>query len=252
VAALAACGSSGGTSEAASGGGCSHIPSGPIKIASILPLSGPAAQSGELTQAYNSVDISYFNAHDSVCGHKFQLTFYNDKGDPATSLSLARQIVSSGVTLMLQDSFSSAQNEIQPYLMQQHVVVMANTGAHALLDPADNPTALSYGPSNAQYARLMVNYAKAKGYNDVGIMSDGTSFAVELSADTEAAAEKAGLRFIKMITYSPISVDLTPQLTQAKMAGIKTLFPDAFTGVTAMISGIKQIGWGRTSWAGAP
>jgi len=256
---LAACGSSasssgGGTSNNAAGGSgtCSNIPAGPIKIADIVPLSGPTASTGELTAVESTIMVNYFNAHDSVCGHKFALTNYNDKGDPATSLGIARQIVSQGNTIILADSFSSAQNQIQPYLMQQHVLVVNGDGANALFNAAQNPTAFSTGPSNAQYAQLMVNWAKSHGDNDIGILSDGTSFSVELATDAEKDVKAAGLTFIKTITYSPTAIDLTTPLTEAKQSGIKTLFPTGFTGIPAMVSGIKQIGWSPkiVGWGG--
>jgi len=256
---LAACSSSSSSSSSSTsttGSGssaqCSNIPAGPIKIANIVPLSGPTATAGELLVAESVVMQNYFNAHDSICGHKIQITNYNDKGDPATSLSIARQLVSQGQTIVGQDSLSSPQNEIQPYLMQQHVLVVTNNGAYALLNPQNNPTFFSTGPSNAQYAQLMVNWAKSHGDNDIGILSDGTSFSVELAADAEADVKAAGLTFIKTITYSPTAIDLTTQLTEAKDAGIKTLFPTGFTGIPAMVSGIKQIGWSPVviGWGG--
>jgi branched-chain amino acid transport system substrate-binding protein len=252
---LAACSSSGSSTTAASGGSsaqCSNIPAGPIKIANILPLSGPTASSGEVEQTESVVEENYFNAHDSICGHKVQITNYNDAGNPATSLSIARQLVGQGETIVGQDSLSSAQNEIQPYLMQQHVLVVANNGAYALLNPQTNPSFFSTGPSNAQYAQTMVNWAKSHNDNDIGILSDGTSFSVELAADAQADVKAAGLTFIKTITYSPTAIDLTTQLTEAKEAGIKTLFPTGFTGIPAMVSGIKQIGWSPTiiGWGG--
>jgi ABC-type branched-subunit amino acid transport system substrate-binding protein len=256
---LAACSSSSSSSSSSggttSGGGsslCSNIPSGPIKIANIEPLSGPTATSGTLTQIESNIEVDYFNAHDSVCGHKFALTNSNDKGDPATSLSIARQLVSQGNVIIVNDSFSSAQNQIQPYLMQQHALVVNGDGALALFNAQQNPTAFSTGPSNAQYAQLMVNWAKSHNDNDIGILSDGTSFSVELAGDAEADVKAAGLTFVKTITYSPTAIDLTTQLTQAKQAGIKTLFPTGFTGITAMVAGIKQIGWSPTvvGWGG--
>jgi branched-chain amino acid transport system substrate-binding protein len=252
---LAACSSSSSSTGATGGGSsaqCSNIPAGPIKIANILPLSGPTAQSGELEQTEATVEENYFNAHDSICGHKIQITTYNDKGDPATSLGLARQLVTQGETIIGQDSLSSPQNEIQPYLMQQHVLVVANNGAYALLNPQANPSFFSTGPSNAQYAQTMVNWAKSHNDNDIGILSDGTSFSVELAADAEADTKAAGLTFVKTITYSPTAIDLTAPLTQAKEAGIKTLFPTGFTGIPAMVQGIKQIGWSPVviGWGG--
>jgi branched-chain amino acid transport system substrate-binding protein len=244
--------SSGGTTSGAGSSLCSNIPSGPIKIANIEPLSGPTATSGTLTQIESNIEVDYFNAHDSVCGHKFALTNSNDKGDPATSLSIARQLVAQGNVIIINDSFSSAQNQIQPYLMQQHTLVVNGDGALALFNAQQNPTAFSTGPSNDQYAKLMVNWAKSHNDNDIGILSDGTSFSVELAGDAEAAAKAAGLTFVKTITYSPTAIDLTTQLTQAKQAGIKTLFPTGFTGITAMVAGIKQIGWSPTvvGWGG--
>src|SRR5580704_1043341 len=242
----------GGTAAGAGSGQCSNIPAGPIKIANIEPLSGPTATSGTLTQIESTIEVNYFNAHDSVCGHQFALSNYNDKGDPATSLNIARQLVSQGNVIIVNDSFSSAQNQIQPYLMQQHTLVINGDGAYALFNAKQNPTAYSTLPSNAQYAQLMVNWAKSHGDNDIGILSDGTSFSVELAADAEADVKAAGLTFVKTITYSPTAIDLTTQLTQAKQAGIKTLFPTGFTGITAMVSGIKQIGWSPTvvGWGG--
>jgi ABC-type branched-subunit amino acid transport system substrate-binding protein len=246
--------SSAGTSDnvAAGGGQCSNIPAGPIHLANIVPLSGPTAQSGQLTEIEANLEVAYFNAHDSVCGHQFVVTNYNDKGDPATSLGIARQLVSQGNVIILEDSLSSAQNQDQPYLMQQHVLVVNGDGAYALFNAQQNPTAYSTLPSNAQYAQLMVNWAKAHNENDIGILSDGTSFSVELAADAQADVKAAGLTFVKTITYSPTAIDMTTPLTQAKIAGIKTLFPTGFTGIPAMVAGLKQIGWSPTivGWGG--
>src|ERR1700683_5599708 len=147
---LAGCSSRSSSPGARGGGGAGR---GPIKSANILPLSGPTATSGELEQTESTVIENYFNAHDSICGHKIQITNYNDKGDPATSLGIARQLVAQGETIIGQDSLSSPQNEIQPYLMQQHVLVVTNNGAYALLNPQANPSFFSTGPSNAQYAQ---------------------------------------------------------------------------------------------------
>jgi ABC-type branched-subunit amino acid transport system substrate-binding protein len=256
---LAACSSSGSSSNSAggttAGGGsglCSNIPPGPIKIANIEPLSGPTASSGTLTEYESTIEVDYFNAHDSVCGHQFALANYNDKGDPATSLSISRQLVSQGNVIVVNDSFSSAQNQIQPYLMQQKTLVVNGDGAYALFNARQNPTAFSTLPSNAQYAQLMVNWAKSHGDNNIGILSDGTSFSVELAADAEADVKAAGLTFVKTIDYSPTAIDLTTPLTEAKEAGIQTLFPTGFTGVPAMVAGFKQIGWAPkiVGWGG--
>ena len=207
--------SSGSGSAAAHGSGCSNIPSGPIKIGDILPLSGSTVnESSEL--AYLQTSVSYFNAHDSVCGHKFSIVSLNDKGDPATALSEAHQMVSQGVTIMADDSIGAAQDLIQPYLMQQHVLMIAGHPSFALNNPAKNPTDFDYQPSTAQDAAAMVNWAKAHGNNDIAILTDGLTLSQEVVNYATKDIQAAGLRLVKTVTYSPTAVDMTAQLTQAK------------------------------------
>jgi len=253
---VGACSSSSSSSSAAgttgATGTCANIPSGPIKLYEIESLSGPDSTSGTLALTESQLNVNYFDAHDSVCGHKFVLDFLNDKSDPATGLSEARQLVTAGGTIMLGDSVSVVQNAIQPYLMQNHVLIVTNNGAFALANPKYNPTFFDAGPSDAQYAQLMISWAKAHNDNDLGALSDGTSFAVELTADAVADAKAAGLTWVKTITYSPTALDLTTQLTEAKLSGIKTLLPTGFIGVPTMVAGLKQIGWAPAfvGWGG--
>ena len=55
------------SSAAAGGKQCSNIPAGPIKVANIVPLSGPTATSGELAQTTSTIIVDYFNANNSIC-----------------------------------------------------------------------------------------------------------------------------------------------------------------------------------------
>jgi ABC-type branched-subunit amino acid transport system substrate-binding protein len=251
---IAACSSSSSKPPTASGsnstGTCSNIPAGPIKVANIVPLSGPIATTGELQVNVSEIDVNYFNQHDSICGHKISLTNYNDKGDPATSLGIARQLVSQGETILMQDSYGQIQSAIQPYLMQHHVVVITLNGGYSLLNPTVNPTFFSVAPSNAQYAQSMVAWAKSHNLNNIGILNDGTPFSVELAQDVEQDIKAAGLHFVTEVTYSATAIDLATPLTQAKEAGVDTLMPTGFTAIPAMVSGIKQLGWKPTivSW----
>jgi ABC-type branched-subunit amino acid transport system substrate-binding protein len=246
-----ACSSSGSSSGSGSaqagavnaqGKSCSNVPSGPIKIGDILPLSGSTVnESSEL--AYLQTSVSYFNAHDSVCGHKFQIVSMNDKGDPALALSEAHDMVSEGVTIMADDSIGAAQDLIQPYLMQQHVLLVAGHPSFALNNPAKNPTDFDYQPSTAQDAAAMVNWAKAHGDDNIVILTDGLSLSQEVVNYSVQDIQAAGLHLLKTITYSPTAVDMTTQLTQAKQAGAKTLLLAGYAGINYLAAGVKQLGW---------
>src|SRR5580700_3991197 len=189
----AACSSSSGSSTAAGGAGatpsteaCSNIPAGPINVYNIVPLTGPTATSGELIESIAGVAADYFNAHGSICGHKIAVHNIDDKGDPATSLGIARQLVTAGDTIVMQDSFGAAEDLIHPYLMQHKVLIVNGNGAYSLYNAKQNPYSFSVGPSNLEYAQVMVNWAKSHGYDKIGILTDGLSFGNELTADALA------------------------------------------------------------------
>src|SRR3984957_18935367 len=208
----AACSSStaaaGGSGSGSAAGGasqakvCSDIPAGPINVYNIVPLTGPTATSGQLIEAIAGVAAAYFNAHSSICGHQIAVHNIDDKGDPATSLGIARQLVNAGDTIVMQDSFGAAEDLIHPYLMQHKVLIVNGNGAYSLYNAKQNPYSFSVGPSNQEYAEVMVNWAKSHGYNNIGILTDGSSFGTELTQDTLAQMKADGLKLVKEVTYS--------------------------------------------------
>jgi len=228
---------------ASSAKACPGVPPGPINVYNIIPLTGPTATSGELIESIASVAADYFNAHNSVCGHQIAVHNLDDKGDPATSLGIARQLVASGDTIVMQDSFGAAEDLIHPYLMQHKVLIVNGNGAYSLYNAKQNPYSFSVGPSNQEYAEVMVNWAKSHGYNNVGILTDGSSFGDELTQDTLAQMKVDGLKLVKVVTYSPTSVVLTTPVEQLRQAGAQTVFPTGFTDVLQIVQAIKQIDW---------
>jgi len=236
-------GSAAAVGTASSAQACANVPAGPINVYNIIPLTGPTATSGELIESIAGVAADYFNAHGSICGHKIAVHNLDDKGDPATSLGIARQLVNNGDTIVMQDSFGAAEDLIHPYLMQHKVLIVNGNGAYSLYNAKQNPYSFSVGPSNQEYAQVMVNWAKSHGYNNVGILTDGSSFGNELTADTLAQMKTDGLKLVKEVTYSPTSVVLTTPVEQLRQAGAQTVFATGFTDVLQIVQAIKQVGW---------
>ena len=233
--------SSTGTGTAAS---CNGIPAGPIKIGTILPLSNnPYSQISAPLNTFIGVAVNYFNQHNSICGHQVQLVNNDDKGDPATSLSLARQYVSEGIKIMLNDSLGPTSNAIQPYLMQNKVLVMGIAGITDVLSPSKNPSYFSVNPSDEQYATATAAAIKQKGWNDVGVLNDGTDFGNDITGYLQKDVVSEGLTLTKTVNYSPTAVDLTAPLQQLKTAGAQTVTPASASGITALVSGMKQLGY---------
>jgi ABC-type branched-subunit amino acid transport system substrate-binding protein len=98
--AVAACSSSGSSGGSGASGG-SDILAGPIKFGEISTLSGSLGVAGNTLVDAVKAAVTYFNAHNSIDGHKISLEVENDKGDPATGVNDARDLVSQDVNLFV-------------------------------------------------------------------------------------------------------------------------------------------------------
>jgi hypothetical protein len=105
----AACGS--GNSSAGS-----SSPHAPVKVGYLLPLTGVFTRNGTSELAGFKLGLAHFGT--SVDGHPIQVTYDDDQGLPAVSLSDARQLVTSaGVQAIEGPLVSSAIAAVAPYVL---------------------------------------------------------------------------------------------------------------------------------------
>ena len=105
---LAACGSSG-----SSGSTASHSP---VKVGYLLPLTGVFTKNGTSEQNGFKLGLAHFGS--SVDGHPIQVTYANDQGEPAVSLSDARQLITSDHVQVVEGPLvSSAIAAVAPYVL---------------------------------------------------------------------------------------------------------------------------------------
>jgi branched-chain amino acid transport system substrate-binding protein len=111
---LAACGSSGG---GGGGSGSSHTP---VKVGYLLPLTGVFTKNGLSEQDGFKLGLKHFGT--SVDGHPIQVTYDNDQGEPAVSLSDARQLVTADHVQAIEGPLlSSAIAVVAPYVLGQGI-----------------------------------------------------------------------------------------------------------------------------------
>lgn len=113
---LAACGSSGGSGNSTGASG-SHTP---VKVGYLLPLTGVFTKNGLSEQDGFKLGLQHFGA--SVDGHPIQVTYDNDQGEPAVSLSDARQLVTADHVQAIEGPLlSSAIAVVAPYVLGQGI-----------------------------------------------------------------------------------------------------------------------------------
>jgi len=110
----AACGSGTGNSA---GSNSAHTP---IKVGYLLPLSGVFTRNGTSEQNGFKLGLAHFGT--SVDGHPIQVTYDDDQGLPAVSLSDARQLVTSVHVQAIEGPLvSSAIAAVAPYVLARGI-----------------------------------------------------------------------------------------------------------------------------------
>ena len=112
------------TAPAAPGDQIPDVPGEPIRIASIVPLTGPQAQNGESLMNSVNLRVRLFNEAGGYNGRPVEITFFDDRQDPRETVSVAQMIVSDGGFIGILGPFSSASGLAISGIIEEHRIPM--------------------------------------------------------------------------------------------------------------------------------
>ena len=250
VASVSACG------EGPGGGADTSEPGSPIKVAFEVPLTGAFAANG-LNQK-NGFELGLDTFGREVDGHPIEVRYIDTKGDPATALTSARQIVQEGVTVFQGPLVSSESAAVTPYLAQQNVPVDDLTlCSEVQLDSwQKNGNGYSSGWSCDHPALMAAQWAyEDMGWRNITIAAQDFSFGWEVAGGFKTAFESLGGTINQAIWVPLNATDVSSYVSQipqdtdavyAEMSGVFAVrFIDAYKsfGLTGKVPlvGITQL-----------
>jgi branched-chain amino acid transport system substrate-binding protein len=250
VVSVSACG------EGPGGGVDTSEPGSPISVAFELPLTGAFAANG-LNQK-NGFELGLDTFGREVDGHPIEVRYIDTKGDPATALTSARQIVQEGVTVFEGPLVSSESAAVTPYLAQQNVPVDDLTlCSEVQLDSwQKNGNGYSSGWSCDHPALMAAKWAyEDMGWRNITIAAQDFSFGWEVAGGFKAAFESLGGTINQQIWVPLNATDVSSYVSQipqdtdavyAEMSGVFAVrFTDAYKsyGLTGKVPllGITQL-----------
>jgi ABC-type branched-subunit amino acid transport system substrate-binding protein len=133
-----------------------------IRIGNLMPYSG----SLEIFGAIGKAEAAYFevlNERGGINGRKVRFISYDDKSDPASALSLTRQLVEEDKVLLMFGSFGTPGNfAVRKYLNERQVPqLFVASGDDHLSDPSSFPWTMGWQPSLREEGRIYANYIQA-------------------------------------------------------------------------------------------
>ena len=163
-----------------------------VKVGTIFPLSGGAGPQGQhVTKAIETM-AAIINESGGVLGRRIELVSRDDESTPAVGVSRANELISAGVSVVIEGWNSPVTLAMQPVLSRAGVLdITAISKADPILSGEGNPLAVRLNSSNSQDGAVVANYianvAKAK---RIAFLTQNDAYGNGAQASIEAELKK--------------------------------------------------------------
>lgn len=230
--------SDGATAAATQGDGDPSAEGEPIRIGTLLSVTGPLANLGDKMRQGMELAITEINDGGGIDGRPVEWVFLDPAGDSATGVDQTRKLIENeDVDVIIGGGSSSGiALAMKPITEEAGILFMATEGARDIVQPAeDSPLSFKATFNDTQILERTISFWQERGITKVAFMPDTSGFGQSALVVLEELAADAGIElFIE--SYDPAATDLTPQLSR-----LSEHDPEAYLAWTATPSGVVFI-----------
>lgn len=242
---LTACGQR----ETADGDGTTSADTDVIKVGFVDTLSGGSASMGVPTQEGVKLAVKEINSNGGINGKQVEVVYYDDEGDPATSVVQATKMVQQDkVVAAITGSSSGCCNANKQVFADAGIpnIVSVGTADDIVGTPDDETfkTTFRTGSNEAYMIEIMANRIIDKGYQHVGVIADTSGYG-QLAVETmrEIFAEY-NIPMDTVVTHETGAADLTAQVLSMQQAGCDFVYSYNLGADAALTcKTIKNLNW---------
>ena len=197
----------------------------PIKIGSILSVTGPAAFLGEPELKTMQLYVENLNKAGGILGRQLELVHYDDGSDASKANGFAKRLIESDkVDVLVGGTTTGATMSIAPLVEKAGVPFISLAGAVVVVEPVKK-FIFKTPHTDRMAAEKVFEDMKKRGFTKVALLSETSGFGQSCKKETESVAGKYGITLVANETYGPKDTDMSPQLTKIKSTpGVQAVF----------------------------
>ncbi|WP_298623156.1 ABC transporter substrate-binding protein [uncultured Zoogloea sp.] len=225
-------------------GSFAAIANEPIKIGSILSVTGPAAFLGDPELKTLQLYVEEINKKGGVLGRQLQLVHYDDGSDANKANGFAKRLIDDDkVDLIVGGTTTGSTMSTVPLVEKAGVPFISLAGAVVIVEPVKK-FVFKTPHTDRMAAEKVFEDMKKRGISKVALLSETSGFGQSGKKETEAVAAKYGVTLVASETYGPKDTDMSPQLTKIKnTAGVQAVFVFGLgQGPAIVTKSYKQLG----------
>jgi branched-chain amino acid transport system substrate-binding protein len=218
--------------------------SGPIKIGTILSVTGPASFLGAPAAKTAKMLVDKINSEGGVNGRKLQLILKDSGGSPEKAVSFAKQLIEEDQVLaIIGPSTSGETMQIKALCEENQMILISCAAAEVIVNPLAKHV-FKVAPKDSHAAVLIYRTMKDHGIRRVAVLSSNDGFGAAGKKQLEDFAKTEGMEILVNEVYDKQATDLTDILTKVKsQPGVQAVVNWSIVPAQSIVAkNMKQIG----------
>lgn len=216
----------------------------PIKIGSVLSVTGPAALLGDPELKTLELYVDKINKDGGVLGRPLKLVHYDDGGAANKAVGFFKRLIDDDkVDILVGGTLTGVTMAVIPMVEHAQIPFISLAGAGVIVEPVKKWVFKTPHTDGMAAERALRDMAK-NGITQIALLSDTGGFGQSARKEAKKYAEKLGIKILADETYGPKDTDMTAQLTKIKGAAhVQAIFVAGFGQGPAIVNkNIKQLG----------
>lgn len=191
-------------------------------IGAVLPMTGDAGTFGQNTARGAELAIAEAMGKKLLGETQIKLLVEDSRGNPADAASAANKLIDvDGASLMIGDVTSAGTHALIPIVTKEQVPIISPAASDPALSGI-SPFFARVWPSDIYEARVIGEYAVAKGFSKIAIIYAHTDYGVGMVKAFRAAIPKGAITLD--IPVDRGLTDFRPTLKRIQLRGADALF----------------------------
>ena len=216
----------------------------PIKIGSVLSVTGPAAFLGDPELKTLQMYVDDVNKKGGVIGRPLQLVHYDDGSDAGKANGFTKRLIDDDkVDVLVGGTTTGATMSAAPLVEKAGIPFISLAGAVVIIEPVKK-WIFKTPHTDRMAAEKVFEDMKKRGLTNVALFTETSGFGGSGKKEAEGVAGKYGINLVANETYGPKDTDMSPQLTKIKnTAGVQAVFVIGLgQGPAIVTKNYKQLG----------
>lgn len=197
----------------------------PIRIGSVLSVTGPAAFLGDPELKTLQLYVEDINRKGGVLGRPLQLVHYDDGSDANKANGFAKRLLDDDkVDLLIGGTTTGATMAMVPLAEKSGTPFISLAGAVVIVEPVKK-FVFKTPHTDRMAAEKVFEDMRKRGLTRIALLSETSGFGQSGKKEAELVAGRYGISLVASETYGPKDTDMSPQLTKLKSApGVQAIF----------------------------